>query len=295
MTDLSKLAPTPGFYRFKVGSIEVIALHEGVLSFDRPPGLVRNASDEDVGEAYAVAGMPREKMTITFNALLVGAAKGWTLIDTGFGASAPPSAGFLSANMQAAGVRAEDIDAVIISHFHVDHISGLRRADGGYTYPNAEICVPDKEWAFWMDDARMNGAPEALKDNFALCRKIFDPAAKQLRRYQWGEEILPGLTAIDVHGHTPGMSGVRIASGAASALFVADITNNPLIFARHPEWQLSFDMDGEAAVQTRKKILDQAVADKTRLSFFHAPFPATGYVVKSGAGYDFLPALWTTS
>src|ERR1700722_2647262 len=125
MTDGSKLAPTPGFYRFRVSSIAVAALHEGVLSFDRPPGLVRNASDEDVGEAYAVAGMPREKMTITFNALLVGAAKGWTLIDTGFGASAPPSAGFLSANMQAAGVRAEDVDAVIISHFHVDHISGL--------------------------------------------------------------------------------------------------------------------------------------------------------------------------
>jgi hypothetical protein len=78
-------------------------------------------------------------------------------------------------------------------------------------------------------------------------------------------------------------------------LFVADITNNPLIFARHPEWQLSFDMDGEAAVQTRKKILDQAAADKTRLSFYHAPFPATGYVVKSGGGYEFLPALWTMS
>src|SRR5580693_10383367 len=128
MTDVSKLAPTPGFYRFKVGSIEIVALHEGVLSFDRPPGLVRNASDEDVGEAYAAAGMPREKMTITFNALLVGAAKGWTLIDTGMGASAPPSAGFLAANMQAAGLRAEDISTVIISHFHVDHISGLRRA-----------------------------------------------------------------------------------------------------------------------------------------------------------------------
>jgi glyoxylase-like metal-dependent hydrolase (beta-lactamase superfamily II) len=167
MTDLSTLAPTPGFYRFKVGSIEVVALHEGVLSFDRPPGLVRNASDEDVGEAYAVAGMPREKMTITFNALLVGAAKGWTLIDTGMGASAPPSAGLLAANMQVAGVRAEDVGAVVISHFHGDHIGGLRRADGGYSYPNAEICVPEKEWAFWMDDARMNCAPEALKNNFA--------------------------------------------------------------------------------------------------------------------------------
>jgi hypothetical protein len=91
------------------------------------------------------------------------------------------------------------------------------------------------------------------------------------------------------------MSAVRIASGGAAMIFVVDITNNPLVFARHPDWQIMFDMDPKETIITRKRILDQVAAEKVRVSFFHAPFPATGFMVKSGEGYDFLPALWTAS
>ena len=91
------------------------------------------------------------------------------------------------------------------------------------------------------------------------------------------------------------MTAVRIASGGEAAMYVADITNNPLVFARHPEWPSMFDFDPAATVATRKRILDMAAAEKLRLCFFHAPFPATGYVVKTATGYEFLPALWTAN
>ena len=91
------------------------------------------------------------------------------------------------------------------------------------------------------------------------------------------------------------MSAIEIASGDAAMMFVADITNNPLIFARHPEWQAMFDMDPDKATATRRRLLDRAAADKLRLSFFHAPFPATGYVIRNERGYDYVPALWTAS
>lgn len=146
-----------------------------------------------------------------------------------------------------------------------------------------------------MDDARMEGASEAAKGNFGICRQVFGPFADKVRRYAWDTEIMPGLTAVRANGHTPGMSAIRVSSGDQAMMFVADITNNPLVFIRHPDWVASFDMDPAETVATRKRILDLAAAEKLRVSFYHAPFPATGYIVKNGGGYEFLPALWTSA
>ena len=129
----------------------------------------------------------------------------------------------------------------------------------------------------------------------AGAHRTFDSVAGDVRRFAVGEEVLPGFTAVDASGHTPGMAAIAVQSGDAATMFVADITNNPLVFARHPEWQAMFDVEPEKAVATRRRLLDRAAADHLRLSFFHAPFPATGYVIRSGTGYDFVPALWTAA
>ena len=297
MTDRASSAAAPqapGFCRFRIGDLEAIALHDGVLVRDRPAGFIRNAEDQAVGEAFAAIGLPRDKLSLTFTPLAIRTAAGVVLIDTGFGAGGPPGTGQLLANMQAAGIRPQDVSTVLISHFHGDHISGLRGADGTPNFPNAVVAVPQPEWDFWMDDARMQAAPEGMKPNFALVRKSFGAGLPGLSRFAWGEQVLPGITAVQANGHTPGMSAFRIESGSAAMMFVADITNNPLIFARHPEWQAVFDMDPLQAVTTRKALLDQAAADRLRLSFFHAPFPATGYILKNGAGYEFAPAMWAS-
>ncbi|MBN9062634.1 MAG: MBL fold metallo-hydrolase [Rhizobiales bacterium] len=286
-------AQAPGFYRFRIGSFEAIALHDGVIVRDRPEGFVRNASDAEVGDAYASTGMARDKLTLTFTALAINTGERIVLIDTGFGEGGAPAAGMLSANLSAAGVRPEDVGTVIISHFHGDHISGLRKTDETLAFPNAEIAVPEAEWDYWMDDARMSAAPDGLKGTFTLARRIFGPNARDARRYAWGKEILPGFTAVKASGHTPGMSAIEIASGDEATMFVADITNNPLVFARHPEWQAVFDMDPQEAVSARRRLLDRAAADRLRLFFFHAPFPATGFIIKNGEGYEYVPALWS--
>ncbi len=285
-------AQAPGFYRFKLGDFTAIALHDGVFTMDRPEGFVRNASADEVGEAFAACGMARDKVTLTFNALAIETGPGLVLIDTGVGEGARPAAGQLLANLAAAGHKPEDVTAVIISHFHGDHIGGLRGPDGTPVFPKAEILVPQKEWDFWLGDAA--SLPEAAKGTAEAARGVFD-GLSNLRHYAWGEEILPGFTALDASGHTPGMSAIAIISGDASLTFVADITNNPLIFARHADWQLMFDMDGDQSVTTRRRLLDRAAAEKQRLFFFHAPFPATGYVIKTATGYDFVPSLWTAA
>lgn len=282
----------PGFFRFQVGDLEAVAVHDGVVVRDRPSGFVRNADDAEVGEAFAAIGLPRDKLTLTFTALALRHGDGVVLFDTGFGAGGPPGTGMIMANLAAAGLLPNRISTVVISHFHGDHVSGLRKADRSPAFPNARILVPEPEWSFWMDDARMADAPEGLKPNFGLVRRIFGDSLGTVTRFGWNEEVLPGITSIQADGHTPGHTAFRIASGGHTMMYVADITNNPLIFARHPDWQAIFDIDPRQATETRRRLLDAAASERMRLSFFHAPFPSTGYVLRSGNGYAFAPAIW---
>ena len=288
-------AQAPGFYRFKVGAFRAIALHDGSIARDRPPGFVRNASDDVVAEAFAAAGMPPDKLTLTFTALAIDTGSGVVLIDTGMGEGGPAGTGMLEGNLAAAGISAGDVAQVVISHFHADHISGLRRKDGSLTYPKAQIHAPQVEWEYWMDETKKAAASEGLKGTFDLASRMFGSDAASVRRFAWGDEVLPGITAIQASGHTPGMTAFQIVSEGESVMFVADITNNPMLFVRNPDWQAMFDMNAEEAVTTRRRLLDRAAAEKQRLFFFHAPFPGVAYVSKSGDRYEYLPALWTAS
>ena len=285
-------AQAPGFYRYKLGDFHAIALHDGVLTRDRPSGFVANADDAAVAAVFAEAGMPADKLTLTFNPLAIETPAGLVLIDTGFGESGPPTAGHMLANLKAAGFEPGDVSTVIISHLHGDHILGLRRKDGSRMFPNATLMVPQGECDYWLDEAKMNAAPEAARSNFDLARQIMD--GFEMQRFGWGDEILPGFASVQADGHTPGMSAIEITSGGEKLLYVADITNNPLLFVRHPDWQVMFDVDPDQTVRTRRRILDRAVAERLRLHFFHAPFPGTAYIAKNGDAYEYLPALWTS-
>ncbi|MDT7952556.1 MAG: MBL fold metallo-hydrolase [Acetobacteraceae bacterium] len=278
------VSQAPGFYRYRLGDMQAIALNDGYVVRDRPGNFIRNADDAAVGAAFAEAGMPADKLMLTFNPLALETADGVVLIDTGFGESGPPTAGRLAANLEAAGITPADISTVIISHFHGDK-------DGSPTYPKAKLMVPQGECDYWLDDASMNAAPEAARANFESARRILD--GFELQRFAWGDEILPGFTSVQANGHTPGMSAIEVTSGGDKLLYVADITNNPLLFVRHPDWQAMFDVDPEQTIKTRRRLLDRAAAEQLRLHFFHAPFPASGYVAKNGSAYEYLPALWT--
>lgn len=281
----------PGFHRTKVGSFELIALHDGTFTREIPKGFIKNASDEEAAKAWSQIGIRPPNMTITFTTFAVITDDQIVLIDVGYGDGGPPTAGNTVANLKAAGIDPKDVGTVLISHFHGDHITGLRLKDGTENFPNAEIVVPQKEWDFWMDEARANSAPDGLKPSFAGARRVFDPIPNKIRKFNWGDEVLPGFKAIQADGHTPGMTAFLITSGDDKVLFTADITNNPYLFARRPEWQVAFDMDGERAVETRKKILEMAAKEELRLAYFHAPFPATGYVIKNDQGYEFVPVI----
>ena len=283
-------APAVGFKRMKLGAMEVIALNDGALR--RPLGeeFVTNAPLEQVKALLASQGLPTDYVDIPFTPFVIVAGGRRILMDTGFADNGPPSAGKLVANMAAAGLKPDDIDTIILSHYHGDHINGIRNKAGQLVFPKARIMVPAPEHAFWMDDARMEAAPPAKKGAFQNVRRVLAGLpADQLVRFEPGAEVAPGITSVAAFGHTPGHTLFTVKSEGQSFAYVADLTNVSSLFARSPDWSVTFDMDKEMARATRRKIFDMVVKEKMMAGGFHFPFPAFGSIESAGNGYAFKP------
>jgi glyoxylase-like metal-dependent hydrolase (beta-lactamase superfamily II) len=282
----------PGVYRYTLGDYQLTALYDGIWYLPIDDKFVRNASGAQVNEALAAAFLAPSVLPISFTALLVNTGSKLVLIDTGTAGQVTDSAGFMNANLAAAGISPSAIDLILISHFHPDHIDGIKTKDGDKVFANAEILVPEPEWAFWMDDGNMSRASGAVHRYFLNARRIFKDIAKEVRPFKPGTEVAPGIVSVPAFGHTPGHTAFAIHSGNQSMLAMSDTAREPWLFVRHPEWQPSYDMDGALAAQTRKAMLDRAAADRMLIEAYHFPFPACGHMLKTPTGYELVPAMW---
>jgi len=283
---------TSGVYRYKIGTFELTALYDGIWYRPITDKFIRNAPFAEVEHALADAFMPADKLATPFTTLVVNTGKKLVLIDTGTGGQIAPSAGALRENLTAAGIDPKAVDLIVISHFHPDHINGIKDKDNGVVFPKAEIMVPAAEWTFWMDDANMNAAPAERKLTFRNQRRIFSDIARRVTRFTPGAEVAPGILTLAAPGHTPGHTVCSIHSGDQSLLVLGDTAQHPAVFARHPDWQAAFDIDGAAAVATRKKLFDRAAADRMLVTGYHFPFPACGHLIKTASGYEHVPVEW---
>jgi glyoxylase-like metal-dependent hydrolase (beta-lactamase superfamily II) len=282
----------PGVYRLKLGDFQLTALFDGVWYLPIDDKFVRNAGVAEVNQALAAAFLPPSVLPISFTALLVNTGSKLVLIDTGTAGQIVDTAGSMLENLGTAAVEPRAIDTILISHFHPDHIDGIKTKDGAKVFPNAEILVPEPEWDFWMDEGNMAPAEGAVKRYFLNAHRIFRDIASEVRRFNPGAEVAPGIVSIPAFGHTPGHAAFAIHSGNHSMLSMSDTVRNPYLFARHPDWQPTFDMDGPQAVATRRQMLDRVVADGMLVQAYHFPFPACGHMVRTTTGYDLVPVEW---
>jgi len=285
-------AQSPSVYRFKLGDYQLTALFDGVWYLPIDDKFVKNASGEEVNQALAAAFLPPNILPISFTALMVNTGSKLILIDTGTAGQIVDTAGSMLDNLKAAGVHPDAIDAILISHFHPDHIDGIKSKDGAKIFPNAEIFVPEPEWAFWMNDANMGQAEGAVKRYFLNARRIFRDIAEDVQRFKPGAELAPGIVSVPAFGHTPGHTAFAIHSGNQSMLAMSDTVRNPYLFARHPDWQPTFDMDGPQAVAARRQMLDRVAAHRMLVQAYHFPFPACGHMIKTATGYELVPVEW---
>jgi len=286
------VAQGPGVYRFKLGDYQLTALFDGIWYLPIDDKFVRNASSAEVNQALVDAFLPPSILPISFTALMVNTATRLVLIDTGTAGQVADTAGNMLDNLKIAGFDPKAIDTILISHFHPDHIDGIRSKDGAKIFPNAEILVPEPEWVFWMDDSNMGTAQGTVHRYFLNARRIFRDITKEVRQFKPGVEVVPGIVSVPAYGHTPGHTAFAIHSGNQSMLAMSDTVRNPYLFARNPDWQPSFDMDGPQAVAARRQMLDRVAADRMLVQAYHFPFPACGHIVKTSTGYELVPIEW---
>lgn len=275
----------PAVQRRRCGDAVVTALGDGYI--DLPPSAFLNVDEAGLAQLLTAAGRgPKPRSSI--NAFLVEQGGRTTLIDTGAGKLMGPSSGALSQVLRAAGVEPGSISAVLMTHLHPDHAGGLA-PDGQAAFPNAELVVHETEAAFWLDPAAEGRAPEAMRPYFAGARAAAAPYQSRMRLVRDGE-VLPGIEAVPLPGHTPGHTGYRIGGGAL--LIWGDIVHAPDAQSARPEIGVAFDADPQTALATRQRVLDMAATERLAVAGMHMHFPAFSHVVQEGSGYRFIPEQW---
>jgi glyoxylase-like metal-dependent hydrolase (beta-lactamase superfamily II) len=282
--------PTVGFYRYKVGSIEVTAVYDGIWRKPHDPAFIKGVSVDETKAALAKAGLPTAFMPIPLTVIVLKMGDHAVMIDAGSGVGQwQANATHLPANMAAAGIDRQDIKTILVSHFHPDHVWGLmEKGTNAAVFPEAELVVNRAEYEFWTDPSKTASLPEGRR---AAAKRITDvfPTWKNWRLVDSGAEVAPGIQILDAHGHTPGHSVFVVSSGNDQLMASNDIMYVPALLAPHPEWQGSYDQDGPMAIETRRRIVDRVIADKMMICGAHFPFPGLGNFVKDGTSYAFTP------
>ena len=223
------------------------------------------------------------------NSPIVNMGDKLVLFDTGMGTSQAfgPTTGRQQKSMAEAGIKPEDIDAVVFSHAHIDHIGGVVDSSGKVLFPNAQFYIAQSDLDYWTDEGKL-GSP--LKDFVVHARKNLMPIRDKLVFYKDGQEFLPGIQALAAPGHTVGHTMFLVTSDGKSFAFLGDLTHHQILLMEHPRMEFSYDTDPKQAAESRVKMLDMLAANKIPVMSYHYPWPGYGHVVKTGEGFHISPS-----
>src|SRR5471030_2218589 len=270
----------PAFTSRQIGDFLVTALSDGNMSASLD--LLSGIETADAGVIQHSAGIA-EPGNIHINCYLIRGRGRTILVDTGTG-GLNNVGGLLKGSLGAAGVSPDDVDTVLLTHGHPDHIGGLLDAEGRPVYKYAELHLHPLEAKYWRDDERLKMASERGKRNFTLVRRTLEAYAQNLRFID-GNEITEGILPVWLPGHTPGHTGFRIDSGDKCLLIWGDIVHFPHIQSAYPAVSIVFDYDPAQAKDTRKKLLEQAVREKLLVAGMHLDRQGFANVFMADGGY----------
>jgi glyoxylase-like metal-dependent hydrolase (beta-lactamase superfamily II) len=286
-----------GIYTFKVGDFNCIAVNDGIHTYsppDFPPPatlLFVNAPGDQLKQALRSQNISLEEWTkweSPYICLVVDTGSHLVLVDTGAGALTPAT-GKLIPNLISEGITPGDIDIVVLTHGHPDHIGGNTDSRGNLAFPNARYVILREEWDFWTTDRAEKTLEEHSSEVLLkTARGNLPPLRAQIELVEHEAEIVTGIMAIAAPGHTPGHMALSISSGSEQLLCIADVLLHP-IHLEHPEWLSVFDLLPEQVVATRRSLLNMAAAGGMLVLAFHFPFPGLGHVVPKDETWRWQP------
>ena len=275
----SETAAVEGTAAFRVGGREVVAFLDGVLSF--PIGIFAGATDEELAE---LAG--GQNLEGFINAFVVKGPDNLVLVDAGGGALVGPTAGKLGERMGAAGLDPAQIDVVLATHLHPDHVGGLL-VEGGLVPEAAQLVVHEREIAHWRSDEAMAAAGERGAGAFTAARATLDMFGERVTPINADGDVPGGMRSVALFGHTPGHTGFMIDDGGQQMLIWGDIIHAPAIQFARPDVTIAFDVDPETAMATRTRVMDMVASEEMPVAGMHLAFPAAGRVARAETGYAF--------
>jgi glyoxylase-like metal-dependent hydrolase (beta-lactamase superfamily II) len=283
----------PYFYRFAHGKMQATVVSDGILPLGDPSGTFLGATKEEIGKMLVDNFLSPTNVVLEQNVLVLNTGDKLVLFDTGMGASQMfgPTPGKLLANLKAAGIDPKDIDAVVATHAHCDHVWGIMAEDGSRHFPNAQIYISQADFDYWTDEAKLAiKEPAFMKDFVAGARKNLLPNRDRLVFVKDGQEFLPGIQAISAPGHTVGHTVYMITSEGKSLCAVGDLTHHQVLLLEKPRIEFSFDTDPKQSANTRVRILDMLASNRIPLIAYHFPWPGVGHVAKQGDGFRYHPS-----
>lgn len=275
--------------RFKVGAFEVTALLDGAAVSEEPQKTFgMNVPAEEFNAVSEANFLPVDKFRNSFTPVLVNTGDKLVLFDTGVGEGGRPGRGNMRAALQAAGYTPEQVDIVVLTHMHPDHIGGMLEG-GNPAFPNAAYVAGQAEYDFWSgQDPASNGVAKLMETHVK-------PFAEKMTFIGDGGSVVSGITGMAAAGHTPGHMIYNLESEGRRLVLTADMTNHFVWSLAHPDWEVRFDMDKAAAAETRRKVLGMIAADRVAFAGYHMPFPTVGFVEANGDGFRYVPAAYQFS
>lgn len=283
----------PYFYRFAHGKMQGTVVSDGILPLGDPSGTFLGTTKEDIGRMLTDNFLSPTNVVLEQNVLVLNTGDKLVLFDTGMGASQMfgPTPGKLLGSLKAAGIDPKDIDAVVATHAHCDHVWGIMADDGSRHFPNAQIYISQADFDYWTDEAKLAiKDPAFMKPFVEGARKNLLPNRDRLVFIKDGQEFLPGIQAISAPGHTVGHTVYMITSDGKSLAAVGDLTHHQVLLLEKPRIEFSFDTDPKQSANSRVRILDMLATNRIPLIAYHFPWPGVGHVAKQGEGFRYYPS-----
>lgn len=286
------LAPAPYFYRFKLGTAEATIVSDGVLPLGDPNASFLKIDKAEIGRELTDNFLPTNNAVLEQNILVLNSGERVVLFDLGMGTSRifGATTGKLMATLRQAGIDPASVDALVMSHAHIDHCGGIMADDGSRNFPNAQLYIQQSDFDYWTDDAHVPSNYPARKDFLGQAQKNLLPNRDRIHYFKDGEEFLPGITALAAPGHTVGHTIFMIQSSNDQLCYIGDLAHHPVLLLEHPRTQFAFDTDPVQSAESRVRMLSMLAANRTQLLAYHFAWPGLGHVAKVGDGFRYFPA-----